>query len=46
MMTGIRSWIGCISSLASVVRMVQDSNGSPPFSQRSHSAARPKGRSL
>ena len=46
MTTGIRSWVGRINSLASVVRIVQDSTGPPPFSQRSYSPARPNGRSF
>jgi hypothetical protein len=44
-MTSIRPWTGRINSLASVVRIVQDSTGPPYLSHRSHSPARPKGRS-
>jgi hypothetical protein len=31
-MTGIRSWIGCITSFAVVVRIVQDWTSSPSAS--------------
>jgi hypothetical protein len=38
--TGIRSWIGCIHSLAVVVRIVQDWTSTPCGScQRSHKPA-------
>jgi hypothetical protein len=39
-MTGMRSWTGLTTPFAAVVRRVQDSTGSGPFSQRSHRPAK------